>query len=281
MRALLMGVGALLATAGATSAQTIEIEDAVARVTVIPENRSDVLVEVQQGASGLPPVQVSRRGNTTFIDGGVEERRIRGCMGRGEGVNERHSVEVRGVGRIEVENAPRIIIRAPMNVDVEAEGAVWGNVGRTSSLELANAGCGDWTLANVAGRLEIDVAGSGDVRAGTAGSAEVDIAGSGNVMLVSVANGLEVSVAGSGDVRVGRSDGRFVATIAGSGDVIVDAGRTDAVKARIAGSGDVRFAGVADSLSAQIAGSGDVRVARVSGPVNKAIVGSGDVIVGN
>jgi hypothetical protein len=42
MRALPLAFGALLATAGAASAQTVEIEDAVAKVTVITEARSDV-----------------------------------------------------------------------------------------------------------------------------------------------------------------------------------------------------------------------------------------------
>jgi len=280
MRALPLALGAFLATAGAASAQTVEIEDAVAKVTVITEARSDIAVEVQQGASGLPAIEVSRRGDKIFIDGGLSDRRIRSCFGRGEGANERFTVEVSGVGQVPLESAPRIIIRAPMTVDIKADGAVWGSVGRTQSLELANAGCGDWTVANVAGKLDLDIAGSGDTRVGTVGSAEISVAGSGDTTLVSVADGLSVNIAGSGNVRAGRSDGRFVATIAGSGDVIVDGGRTEGVKARIAGSGDVRFAGVANAVSAQIAGSGDVRVAQVNGPVDRAVVGSGDVIIG-
>jgi hypothetical protein len=61
MRALLVGFGALLASGGAAAAQTVEIKDAVARVTVIPEARSDILVEVTQGAADLPQVRVTRR----------------------------------------------------------------------------------------------------------------------------------------------------------------------------------------------------------------------------
>lgn len=279
MRVLLLGAATLLASAGAASAQTIEIEDAVARVTVITENRADVAVEVQQGTSGLPPVQVSRRGNTTFIDGGLNERDIRGCSQSGFG-DTRTRVNVRGVGEVAVDAAPRIIIRAPMTVELEADGAVWGSVGRTESLQLSNAGCGDWTLANVSGPLRLSVAGSGDVRAGTAGAARISVAGSGDVEIVSVANGLDVSVAGSGDVKVGRASGEIGASVAGSGDVSVGGGRARAVKARIAGSGGVLFAGEADSLSASVAGSGDVRVQRVNGPVSKSVIGSGEVIVG-
>lgn len=278
MRTSLIALSALLASAGAASAQTVKIEDAVARVTVTPEARSDIAVEIVQGSSGLPPLQVRRRGDTTLIDGDLNGRDIRECD---TGPGGRSTVEVRGVGRIPLDAAPHIHVRVPMDVDVEADGAVWGNVGRSDTLELSNAGCGDWTIANVRGELEVNLAGSGDIRAGSAGSADVDLAGSGDVWLTSVGQGLDVNIAGSGDVRVGRSNGRLKARIAGSGDVIVDGGRADAVDASIAGSGDVRFAGPAGSVSASIAGSGDVRVASVSGSVSKSIVGSGDVRIGN
>lgn len=277
MRALLIGTAVLAASGGAAAAQSkIDIEDAVARVTVITENRNDVDVQVTQGSAGLPPVRVSRRGAATLIDGGLNERDIRSCDARG---NEA-TVEVRGVGRVNLNQAPRIVIRAPLDLAIEADGAVWGMVGRTRRLDLESAGCGDWTVANVSGPADLAVAGSGDIRAGAVGSAEVAVAGSGNVNLVSVANGLEVHVAGSGDVRVGRAEGPFEARIAGSGDVIVDGGRAGQASVQIAGSGDVRHAGAADSLAAQIAGSGDVRFARVSGPVSRAVIGSGDVVVG-
>ena len=42
---LLAAAAAALAAAGAASAASVEVKDAVARVTVIPENRTDVKVE--------------------------------------------------------------------------------------------------------------------------------------------------------------------------------------------------------------------------------------------
>ena len=277
MRALLLGTAALF-YAGAASAQEVEIDDAVARVTVVAEERNDIAVEVVQGTSGLPAVTVERRGRSVFIDGNLSERDIRGCNSRN---GESPTVEVRGVGRVSLDASPRIVIRTPMAVDVEADGAVFGKIGRARSVELENAGCGDWDVANVSGPLDLAVAGSGDTRAGTAGSAEVSIAGSGNVTLVSVADGLKASIAGSGDVRVGRVQGPFNASVAGSGDVIVDSGAARQAKVSIAGSGDVRFAGAAESLSASVAGSGDVRFQRVSGPVSRSVIGSGEVRVGD
>jgi hypothetical protein len=279
MRTILLSAAALLASGGAAlAAPEVEIEDAVARVTVVPENRPDVAVEVQQGSAGLPAVTVERRGGKTFIDGHVKSRDIRSCMARR---GESPVIDVDGVGRVALDAAPRIIIRTPMDVDVEADGAVFGNIGRSGRVELSNAGCGDWQVANTIGALKLSVAGSGDTRAGTARSAEVRIAGSGDVTLVAVRDGLKVAVAGSGDVRAGRVDGPFEASVAGSGDVIVEGGQAREAKVRIAGSGDVRFQGAAASLSASVAGSGDVRFQRVSGPVSRSIIGSGDIRVGD
>ena len=47
---------------------------------------------------------------------------------------------------------PQVVIRTPRDVNVDAGGAVFGSVGRSASLDLGNAGCGDWTIANVDGR---------------------------------------------------------------------------------------------------------------------------------
>jgi hypothetical protein len=169
----------------------------------------------------------------------------------------------------------------PFNASVSTSGAVFGSVGRSQRLKLGTAGCGDWTVANVAGPLQVSLAGSGDVMAGSAGSAEVSVAGSGDVRLASISNGLEASVAGSGDIRAASVGGRVKASIAGSGDIVVDTGRMDDVDASIAGSGDVRIEGVARSVDASIIGSGDVRVAQVTGAVNHSVMGSGTVMAGD
>lgn len=275
--AIFAGVALLGSAGGALAAPEVEIEDAVARVTVIPENRSDIQVEVVQGSAGLPIVTVERRGDKVFVDGHLKGREIGDCSG-GDG---RAMVTVRKVGRIDIERqAPRVTVRTPMDVDVEASGAVFGNIGRARSVELSNAGCGDWRISNVQGELDVSSAGSGSTLAGTAGRAELRMAGSGDARVVSVRNGLDVKIAGSGDVRVREVRGPLEISVAGSGNVVVEGGRAAEAKVEIAGSGDVQFDGEAASLNASIAGSGDVRFQRVSGPVNRRIIGSGEVRVG-
>jgi hypothetical protein len=267
-------VSAALLAAGAAQAASIEIKDAVARVTVIPEDRSDIKVEIVR-ANAHTPVEIRTFGDRTIVDGKLD-RRIRDCRGSGDNVR----VFVRGVGDIAWRDMAQVVVHTPRDAKVSAGGAVYGAVGRSSSLVLGNAGCGDWTIANVTGELRINQAGSGDTRTGTAGSAALKLAGSGDVSTAGVLGGLRVDIAGSGDVSARAVNGPLRVTVAGSGDVNVARGRATSMTVTVMGSGDVNFRGVADSLKARIAGSGDVHVREVNGEISKSVMGSGSVRVG-
>ena len=265
----------VLGAAGAASAApSVEIREAAVRVVVIPEARSDVKVELMTSSQALP-LTIRNEGDKVIVSGGLRHR-IGGCSA----MFGKTTVHVRGLGQVSYDNLPQVVVRAPMDAKVGASGAVFGSVGRTDSLELSNAGCGDWTVANVKGALKINQAGSGDTRAGSAGQLVVHVAGSGDVIAREVGGPATVDIAGSGDVTTDSVSGAFKANIAGSGDVKVAQGHASEMVVHIAGSGDVRFGGVADSLNASVAGSGDVSVGKVNGPVKKSILGSGDVSVG-
>ena len=201
--------------AGAANAASVEVKDAVARVTVIPENRTDVKVEFVTTNAKLP-LKLRTFGGRTIVDGDLD-RRIRDCHGTGDRV----SVSVRGVGNVGWNEMPQIVIRTPRDVDIDAGGAIWGTVGRSASLALGNAGCGDWTVGNVEGRMRLSQAGSGDTRAGSAGEAKVRVAGSGDTAIADVRGPVQVDVAGSGDVRAREVTGHVSKTIMGSGGVSV------------------------------------------------------------
>jgi len=105
------------------------------------------------------------------------------------------------------------------------------------------AGSGSLTLAALeAGRVNFDIAGSGDVSAaGTARSIEVNIAGSGNVGARELrAERLEANIVGSGDVEAFVT-GEASADIMGSGDVTIHGGARCTSNAM--GSGELRCAG--------------------------------------
>lgn len=268
----------------------VEIRYAVARVAVIVEDRSDIGVEIEQGSSGLPPITVERDGANVRIDGGL---RRRGLLRGGDGIRSCNTnrnntgqpgdgatVEVRNVGRINVSDAPLIVIRTPRQVNVEASGAVFGSVGRgAASIELGHGGCGAWNVANTEGPLSLSIGGSGDIRAGTSSALEISIGGSGSVTS-GATGGLEVAIGGSGDVIVARVDGPMDVSIGGSGDVDVRAGTSPDVSVSVAGSGDVNFSGVAGDVDVSLVGGGDVNIARATGSVSRSIVGGGDINIG-
>lgn len=271
----------------AKASPEVEIKDAVARVVVIVEDRADVAVEVTQGNTRLPKLQVRRRGDEIQIDGGLGGRRfndaIRNCRSGpadarqpGDGA----SVEVRDLGRINVSDAPLIIIRSPRDVNVSAGSAVFGAVGRGArSVELSNGGCGDWFVANTDGPLDLSLGGSGDIRTGTSRSLEASLGGSGTIRAGATGN-LDLSLGGSGEAWVAAVDGDVDIAIGGSGEVSIPRGRARSFEVAIGGSGDIDFGGTAGDVSVAIAGSGDIRIAEVTGRVSRSIVGSGDIRIG-
>ena len=263
-----------LALASAASAASVEVKDAVARVTVIPEDRSDIKVEMLTTNPSLP-IEVRTMGDRVIVDGRLGHR-IRSCHSD----NGKPKVHVSELGEIAWADMPQIVIRTPKDVHVGAGGAVYGSVGKSDELDLSNAGCGDWIVANVAGRMKLNIAGSGDTHTGSAGETHMRIAGSGDVRSQAITGSLEVDVAGSGDVTAASASGPIDVKVAGSGDVKVGAGHVPSLTVTIAGSGNVVLDGVADTLKARIAGSGDVKVKQVTGSVSKMVLGSGSVTIG-
>lgn len=274
---LAIAIAAAAATLGAASAAaaapSVEIRDAVARVTVIPEDRADVKVEFLTTNRALP-LEVRISGGETIIDGGLRHR-IHGCHSRGD----HPTASVFGVGSIDFKDMPQVVIHAPRAVVVEAGGAVIGTIGRAASLDLENSGCSNWTVADVSGDVMLRDSGVGTVRMGQAGRLEVRLSGSGNIRATKV-GGLDASVSGAGGITVNELTGPMQAQVSGVGHVKVLEGNAGAVRASISGVGGVDFGGRAASLDAQISGIGGIRVKEVTGQVTKSVSGGGHITVG-
>lgn len=270
--ALMSGV-AILACAGAASAASVQIKDAVARVTVVPEDRTDVKVEFLTTNSKLP-LEVSRRGGATIIDGGLAHR-IRDCHRRAD----HPSAWVRGVGRVEADAMPQVVIRTPKDVVLAASGAVFGAVGRSTSFSLEDSGCDVWTIADTTGEARIQESGAGAIRMGSAGRLEAHLSGAADVHAVNLRHGLEAHVSGAGSVNVEELNGPLLADISGLGHVRVSGGRASEVRASVSGMGGVDFGGSADTLRASISGVGGVHVKQVTGTVTKSVSGLGRVTI--
>ena len=145
--------------------RSVEVKDAVARVTD-PGDWTDVKVEFITANAKLP-LTVRTVGGRTIVDGDLD-RRIRDCHGSGDRV----SVSVRGVGDVG-SRCRRSSSARRATCSVDAGGAVFGSVGPLGQPGASgNAGCGDWTVANVTGRMaRLSQAGSGDTRDGLGGRA--------------------------------------------------------------------------------------------------------------
>src|SRR5580704_12812934 len=278
MRRLLGAVaaaGGLCAAADAVAAPSIEISNAAARVTLAPEARRDIKVDIFKPDPRLP-LRVWTFAGRTYVDGGLWGR-MQGCGTRGG----QPVARVRGRPDIPVDALPLIVVRTPMDARISVGGEVWGQAGRSNSLELGNSGCGGWAVGDVRGRLRVSQAGSGDTRTGAAGAAELSATGSGSISTGAVGGPVATMNVGSGDINIASVNGPLSARIARSGQVRVAAGWATSMQASIAGSGGVTLNGVAGSLRASVMGSGDVRVARVTGAVSKSVMGSGVVRVGS
>ena len=287
MRASIDGGAALVAAlfagaafgATAANAASLEIKNAVARVTIIPEARSDVAVTIVRDDPHHAMRVSTWPDGRTVVDGNY----FGGFFG---GVTECNShggrpyVRMFGGEAVNYDSMAQIVVHTPMDVRVSANGAVFGEVGRSENLDLRVGGCGDWVVANVRGRLVLSDSGSGDVRTGAAGELKVSTAGSGDIYTRAVPGGVEASIAGSSDIHIEEASGLVKVRISGSGDLGIGGGHASDLDVFIAGSGDVSYRGVADTVSAFVAGSGDVNVARVTGAVKKSIAGSGDVNIG-
>lgn len=271
----------------------LKVRNAAAVLKIIPEDRADISVEIANPGAIVTPV-VSRDGAAVLVDGRIG-RRARDC----DMTDGRFSATVSGLGELTQDQLPVITVRTPRAVDASIAGAVASEIGPAASAELSFIGCGPARIADVAGKLDVTAAGSGDVVAGAAGSFSLSAAGSGHVQAGAVAGGADISVAGSGDVEIASVAGPLDVSIAGSGDVDIAggaatgadvsiagsgsvslAGDVGALEASIMGSGDVTVRGAAASVDANIMGPGDVRVGAVAGRVQKAVMGPGSVIVG-
>ncbi|WP_292054530.1 MULTISPECIES: GIN domain-containing protein [unclassified Brevundimonas] len=275
---------------GVASAQSVRVENAIARVVYIPENRSDVDVEVQNGSANLPPLDIRRSQGVVTINGNISRntRRVRSlnCQdGRtsqppsrpGEGAY----ASVPGMSRVALSDAPLIIIRGPRDANIGTDGAVHGAIGRgANDVRLTSSGCGNWVIANVTGNTDVNIGGSGDIWSGATESLRINIGGSGDVRATTVKD-LRIRIGGSGDVNVQRAEGDVSISVAGSGDVEIGDGRINTLQVNIMGSGEVEVGGVVNDVSATVAGSGDVVVHRVTGNVSQRVLGSGKVRVLN
>ncbi len=252
--------------------ETLRLRHMAAVVTVVPEDRTDYAVEIDNSAGRLPMPTVASDDGRVLIDGQLRGR-VRDC---GEG----GAATVRGYAdddEIPAAELPRITIRAPRTLNIDRSGAGTTEIGASQELSLDVSGCSTTTTGDVAGSFTLDAAGSGDLHAGAVRSLNADIAGSADIVVGAVAEGAEIDIAGSGSVTMASLNGFLNSDGAGSGSVTVQGGSVTSAEIDLAGSGGVTITAPVQSLNVSIVGSGDVEVAGVVGTLEAEIAGSGNV----
>lgn len=281
------GLASVLALGAATGATAqmrllsdgpqVEFKDMVARVVVTPEDRSDVDIRVRYGKAKMPTLMVSKRGQTTVLNGHLSKSRgmnfnLRINLDEDENTM-RGKVFISGVGQVDINELPLVFVRVPQNAVVKDSSYVFGQVGPSKSLDFILNGSGSWKIAPVAGPLNIIDAGSGNIRVTQAGDAIVDNLGSGTIAIDSVRS-LKLTVSGSGNVSAQNAADVDVKNH-GSGDVSL--GRVRSLKAGLNGSGDLSVQSVSGNFTLVNNGASDVNIGRLVGAVSLDMSGSGDV----
>ncbi|MBY0565196.1 MAG: DUF2807 domain-containing protein [Hyphomonadaceae bacterium] len=289
------GVAALADTAPgrleplALSGERLRLRHLAARVEILPEERADFLVEIEN-PGGAPMPQVTAEGGVITVDGQLRGR-IDDCIDGG--------AELDGYGTLGADQLPRVVIRAPRVLNLTRSGAGTTAIGAAQEVDLDVSGCSAVAVGDVAGVLSVELAGSGSVQTAAANSlkasiagsgevatgaiaagAEIDLAGSGNVSIASLTGDLSVDSAGSGDAEIGGGQiGEALIDVAGSGNVVI-AAPVNRLDVDLVGSGNVEVDAAVGALEAEIAGSGNVRVDSVTGSVTREVWGSGEVNIG-
>jgi hypothetical protein len=250
--------------------ERLVLSDAAVRLEVIPEDRSDFAVSIENAGPLATPL-VSAVGGVVQVDGRL-----------GAGVSCRHdgAVVVHGRGGVDRAALPLVRVRAPLALAVESSGANHVVVRDAANLELVLRGCGDAVVGNVADRFDLTLAGAGDVKIGRLGRAEFELTGSGDVAAAAVAGRLEASIGGSGTLTVAEAAGAAMVTVAGSGEARIGGGPLTAFNGVVAGSGDIQVDGDVDGPAVvRVAGSGDISIEGAVSTLNATVEGSGEVDV--
>lgn len=130
---------------------------------------------------------------------------------------------VAGKGEINIGGSGDLVAAQVGDLDINIGGS--GNFKATSvsALEANIGGNGDILIASVKGPAEINIGGSGHVNLtdGLMPRMEVNIAGSGDVRYGGETKDLEVNIVGSGDVRVKTVTGNISKSVMGSGNIVI------------------------------------------------------------
>lgn len=247
----------------------VDVRNAAARLQVVPEDRTDIAVEIT--SSGHTPMpEIIQEGTTIAIDG-----HLRGRLD----CHERDSVRLDGYGTLAQTDLPQIVIHTPKATSFSAGGDVSTTVGASQGVDATLSGCGDTQIADTTGLLHIKLRGVGHANAGAAHGLEVELEGTGGVNAGAVTDHANVVTAGTGDVSIASLTGALQSQNSGVGSLTIDGGQIGEAHVQLSGVGNAKINAPVQSLHAVIMGVGSVDVPATVGELDAEVMGPGSVHV--
>jgi len=276
-------------TAQTFAAQGVDIRHAAARVTLTPEDRTDIAVEVTNpGHAPMPAIALE--GTTVVVDGHLRGR-VSNCRDDG-------GARLEGYGDFALADLPQIVIHAPKAVVLAASGDVTTAIGASQSLDATFTGCGGNEIGDVAGPLHLKLIGAGHAHTGAAQGLNLELAGASGVTVGAVTDHADIQSGGAGNITLASLTGSLNAQGGGVGELNINGGQITEAHVEIAGVGNTKINAPVQSLNAvimgvgnvevnapvhdldaQIMGPGAVRVQSVSGSVRRSVMGPGSVVI--
>ncbi len=234
--------------------EAIRIENLAANLIFIAEDRDDVEVSFDEN-SKLPRPAISDENNGLLIDGGLALKN-KSCS---DFYDENGRILVLNERPVRSEELPKIIIRAPRDVDIAIQGIVRSQITGASGARVESNSCEETSIRQAGGALAVYLLNDGDV--------DIDL----------VDAPLDAHLYGFGNMNIagGRS-----ARLELNGAGIMNVGEfSGAVKARLNGTGNINIVGIGSDADLGLTNSGNINVETIEGNIIARSRGEGSMMI--
>ena len=261
-----------------------------ADLEVIPEDRVDFSVAVDENGTDDPAPVVTRHNGKLTIEGSIptEVKAFRVSRNLDPRLDSQAFKDRWRQPLSHPEHLAHIVVHAPSRLTIRSTADIFGHVGPSHQLQIDDNGAGRWTVDDVDGTVEINGNGRSHFVLGNAllasiglmgtGSLSildvrrllVGVYGSGDITVRSVTTDAEITVGGIGDLMVQSISGKLRVDIEDAGHVVAHSGELALLKVRtLDGLGSVDFGGTAKEADISIGTRADVHVHRVTGTLKQ------------
>ncbi len=281
----------LLAQAiSAHAADRLQLKNLRANVEIIPENRTDIRVDVDMSGSSDKAPEITYSGNTVVVAGNLQTGRktFRVSFNLDQRMDIDKSKHLSRVPRDHPAGLPTLVIHTPMKVSLKSNAYVFGRIGPSQALRIEDSGDGEWRIDAVSQEAFVEGGGATDFYLTNTGSANIDLLGTGNVTMGDtqsiwssqwgagdvtvnkVVRDADIELSGIGDFKARSVSGKMQVLIDDAGSVTVEDGDVAALRIRtIDGIGAVRFGGTVKDADINIGTSTRVSIHKLTGSLKK------------